>query len=466
MREQILTIGEFVKSILLLLGLSFCLYSFESLSFYQTANYAIFEQDDQFEVESYLNHMSSYGIFNYQAIPDDILYKRLDKKIQNIALELYQAYLKEFKLSEINFPRPFIILSTSEMLANIAYIENPESNTAIASNLIIMSSRYAYTDELIYAQLAHEMAHYYHRHLNKRSKTIRAYYLENHRDINIDNNFGANIPNNVQLRNDLNTIQKVGYSLYGPKNSRKMLERIEIAPYDGIKAHIMNRYPELFQIPKDANNNCIPLLQHLESMIQPNVELSKEMIAKTNTLEAKCDLTKDKAWDFLFKEILPTEIINYININPLNFLNAPNPVIVRAAEANLYVELPITSMIGLIYQQRLEIKKLVTSINWKDLQLYTVESQADVTSFQVLQQLGKADSQLSILNIELPKSTKCVEKILDETKDINPLNAISNIDAHEDACYRAYRTYKMLEHFDQSFKSKTPKDLFPLQVFN
>lgn len=410
-----------------------------AFSFYKTYHYGIFEEDDFAQAKSYLNSSRFFG--GIKILPEDAFTKIKLSQIREIANEIHKAYLELYHLDESVFPRPFVIMTQGAASYNFSYIEK---NKIMPSNLISIGSEHIVNLRIIYAILAHEMAHYLHQHPGKNYQFKRVSYSDDRENLGEHNDFGRAIPNNPELNHALHKISQFDQTFYQGRAKLSDLSTIEITKANPLMILVRLKYPKLFKDQPIRFDRCTPLVVHLKNLKKIK-GLTEEMINKTERYEKQCALTKDKPWDYLTKNLLGSNYHRRLYQAPEKYINHPNALISESAKAKVQQTLPITSAMRIIYQQRVALKELLESIDWSRLQFFSIETEADFTSFQVLNHLQKAHYQLALLELAPEVLGKCIEALADEKKPIPYFSEKKKYDMHGSLCFRAYRTIKMLE---------------------
>jgi hypothetical protein len=437
-RKNLFTRGNMKKLTALLL----LLFSNLSIAAFETKSTYIYEKHDKHKVRMFMAELSLMGITVVPIKRDSqnfAVYADLDR----VTEELYQAYLKYFKLTETKFPRPYVFLNATAISANFG---KPSNGLVKTTNLIAISSLHATDKKFIYAVLSHEMAHYYHEHTGKGVQYIRANYTDDRENLTLENNFGTDFENDENLVRKLETIQAADLMYEGGFGSTESLSKIAISDGDPVYRLIKKGFPALTSKTFSRRDSCHKLAKHIRTLkATKNLTLGK--VQRTRDYEKECKLTKNKSWDTVVKGLLTSEGLDEIRNNAVRLSYHKNPLIAYTAKGIVKKEGPITIAFRIIYESRKQLKKMITSIDWERLQFHTPESEADVTAFKVLQSIGKGATQFSFLNFMPGRAESCIESIMDEDIEVPYLNPRKHYEIHGNTCFRVFRTKKMLEAF-------------------
>lgn len=422
-----------------ILLLSLFALSSAALSFYQTEKYAIYQEHDEVIVSEFFQRLSIDSGIEIIALPRDKNFIKAYELIDKINEELHQAYLNYFNISKKEFPLPYIIISVTPISANFGHLEDDKIKS---SNLISLGLSHLKSLESIYNTLAHEMAHYYHAHTGQQVSYFNAGYSENREDLNIGNEFGTHFQENKMVKLYLDQINMANQIYEGGRGTNASLTKIRLSPSDPLFLTIKFSYPNLFS--KMTTSSCLLLQQKLVDFLNAD-EISLEEIQSIAPLEKNCEMTNQKSWDYIAKQFLPPTTLSLLEKYPHNYQRHNDPTIALNAKAILTEELPITTSLKIVYQLRSNLKEMIEIIKWDKLQFYTPESEADITSFKILNELNKAQYQLSFIELEPAKAASCIAAINDPNTEIPYLSEHRAFDIHGATCFRVYRAKRMLE---------------------
>lgn len=422
--------------------------SLKIFAYQEVEGYAIFNDNDYDEVMDFIkNNKTIKKVIS--PLSSEVLTSVSLKQLKDINTEIHKAYLEFFKLDEAHFPKPFVLISQGNNSTNVAYIKD---QTIMPSNIIAIGMEHLANHELAYTTLAHEMAHYYHKHLLEKRLFKRVSYAYNRESINVHNQFGSHIPNDPTLNELLHQINYFDLMYYRGKADLEDLASIQITDSDPIYLLIKQRYSDLFQKDGQLTPHCKSLINGIKKL-KKSTSPTRDMLAEIQKHEAGCELTENKSWDYLFYSLLDYRDLHKIVMNTEEYVDHSNPIIALAANAKINQTQPITTAIDMAIQQRRAFQEAIQNIDWDKVQFYTVESEADITGFKILNYLEKGHYQLSTLQLEPHKVSSCLEAIHDPKIRIPYLGEEKVYDFHGSLCFRAYRTIKMIEDMASYIKA-------------
>ncbi len=162
-------------------------------AFKQTENYVIFEKGDQ-EIKEYKNFLKRMGV-NIVEVPRNEYSEQQYLELDNATKQLHETYLKLYNVTAEQFPLPYVIFEMTQYSANFTAVIN---NKPYATNFITLSVNHINNEDGMWSILAHEMAHYFHKHATKKTQFVRAGYTV-HRDLTPENEYGVNFDHDPEL---------------------------------------------------------------------------------------------------------------------------------------------------------------------------------------------------------------------------------------------------------------------------
>jgi hypothetical protein len=420
----------------LFLSIAMLLTAVQASAYRESDNYVIFEEGDNEIFNSYKNFLKRQGIYLQELIRDDVSkekYALLDKAKE----QLHKTYLKYFKVSEQNYPMPYVIFEMGQYSANFSA---PTQSGYKPSNFISLSLNHISNEGGLWSILAHEMAHYYHKHAAKKSQFIKASYTEHeHRELSQENGYGMDIDNSPELAAKLDQILLAARAYEGGRGNVANLSKVRIGPNDPMIKAIAREYQGLVGSVEMA---CSAIVGRLNEIISKG-DLTTSDLNSLNPLAKSCTRSKDGEVSGILKYMYKPQIVSFLTQKPDLLLNAPGLAIREIAKSILENDHAIVTGLKAIMAYRTELKQLVESIDWDNLQFYTHENEADITAFKILNELGIAHYQLNMLEFVFNKN-KCVDSITDAEIEVEYFG-VTELDTHHSSCWRVYRTMQMLK---------------------
>jgi hypothetical protein len=418
-----------------LLSMVLLLSAVQAQAYKITENYVIFEKGDDNIVGQYKAYLRQNGIY-LQELPRNNNTKEQYARLDDAKKRLHDTYLDYFKVTKEDYPMPYVIYETGQFSANFSA---PTANGFKPSNFISLSVNHISNDDGMWTIMAHEMAHYYHRHASAQTKFVKASHSED-RELTQENGYGMDIDNEPALASKLDTILLAGRRYEGNRATVSNLSKIRIGPSDPMIRIIAQEYKNIFVSVEMA---CSAITANLNEIIAKG-DLTTFNPSDLNKLAKSCTISKNaKLIDLLKYMYNPTAAALLLSSSEqleMNKLNASTRTII---ESHKLGDHPIVTALKLVVSYRTELKNLVDSINWETLQFYTHEDEADITAFKILNELGIAHYQLTMLEFVFNKN-KCVDSITNAEIEIEYFGA-TELDTHHSSCWRVYRTLQMLK---------------------
>lgn len=406
-----------------------------------TDDYVIFESGDEKEVSELLMTVAQAGgpvIRPYVRNEDSKKYYDIvDEAVESI----HQTYLELYNVDETDFPLPYVVLSKDTSL-NMGTLFEGE---VYATNFINLGLAQISGVESIYTILAHEIAHYFHKHSALGQKYLKVSYSEN-RDTNAENGYGENIGNDPELKQKLILLDRTA-SIYASPNSRVAdLKEIKIGQNDPMFKVLFNTYKDTLFVSstEKLEEECLPAFSKLGQIYTQGLNL--ERINDLNSLIPSCTAADVIPVEEILKNIFPANELQELIANPANFADSESEILKIVARSLVVNDTPIATALKIIYGYRLDIQRMVNEINWDQLQIYTPEDEADITAFKILNKMGLAEYQLSFINLLSERAKQaCIESIKDDNVDYY---GGSEFGTHHSVCWRVNRTIKMLKDYN------------------
>lgn len=401
-------------------------------------NYVIFERGDDNIVQQYKVFLQRNGV-NLRELPRSDFSKEQYARLDYASQKLHETYLSYFNTTEEKYPKPYVIFELGQYSANFSA---PTKYGYLPSNFISLSVNHISNDDGMWSILAHEMAHYYHKHATAHTKFIRASYTEQ-RELTEDNSYGMDIENNQDLADKLDQILLSGRTYEGNRSSVANLTKVRIGSTDPMIRVIAKEYTK---VAASSEMACTAVINQLNDIIKKGELLVAEINA-LNDVAKNCSETKDGKVQDLLKYFYKPQLINFLMASPQSFLTAPSVTSREVSKSIMAKDHPIVTGLKMIAAYRTELKDLVNSIDWESLQFYTHEDEADITAFKILNELGIAHYQLNMLDFVFNKN-KCVDSINDAEVEVEYFGA-TELDTHHSSCWRVYRTMQMLNKYSK-----------------
>jgi hypothetical protein len=377
-------------------------------------------------------------------------------ELKHVADEIYQAYLSYFNMTSKEFPKPYIdIAGNFTNAANISYRMN---NRIYPTNLIVMGeSMFINKDKVTYLDsfqsiLAHEMAHYFHKHAIK-NKFISANQTAE-RVLNQENNFGEAIAHDKNLTRALNDLSKV-YKMLEPK-SKDPYEDLKIIRFGAntISQQVLKKMLSL-SFDNTASTVDQKICRQEVKIITKNIiqaqEVNLEDIDKLSKVFMRC---QQYSVALTTKQML-NKIFGKQYIDGIYHLAAQEdkqlkdiPLTHRLCVESIRLgDHPLITLIKAFYTQRAFAQALVKHINFDKVLFYSTEDEADMTAFSILDEIGLPQAQLYTFDVQWDNS-ECKEELKnfreDKITSLHHLYMTKKHNIHSPACWRYYRTEQML----------------------
>ena len=418
----------------LFLSIAMLLTAVQASAYRESENYVIFEKGDHDIFNNYKNYLKRQGVF-LQELTRDESTKEQYSRLDNATELLHETYLKYFKISEKEFPIPYVIFELGQYSANFSA---PTRSGYKPSNFISLSVNHISNDDGMWSILAHEMAHYFHKHGAKKSQFVRASYSE-HRELTHENGYGVEIENSPELAAKLDQILLAGRTYESGRASVSILSKVRIGSNDPMIKAIAREYQGLIG---SVEMVCSAIITRLNEIIAKG-DLKSSDLNSLNPLAKSCTRSKDGKVNDILRYMYNPQIVSLLTKKTELFIKAPGLTIREIAKSIKANDHAIVTGLKAIMAYRTELKQLVDSIDWDKLQFYTHENEADITAFKILNELGIAHYQLNMLEFVFNKN-KCVDSINDAEIEVEYFGG-TELDTHHSSCWRVYRTLQMLK---------------------
>ncbi|MBD65986.1 MAG: hypothetical protein CME62_12315 [Halobacteriovoraceae bacterium] len=418
----------------------------QAFAFKMTDKYVIFEPGDK-EVESFIAYLKrTYSQMGLTPLERNDFTEELFERLDEINTAIHQAYLSHFNITAEEFPKPYVVIDRGRNSANYG-VPMPDQVTqqtvTMGTNFITISFEHIKNEKALWTVLAHEIAHYYHNHIQEKN-FLRASYTH-HRELNEANGYGANIENDMRLAQALESIYMTSNAYVGRGANVDSITSMKIGTADPMLNLIVKQYSNVFTYDKTesmADLSCYGLKNRITKLAGREA-LTLQAIEDIDKLAKVCPATKFATHLEIVEKIYPMDVAYKVVQNPRQFTTDRDSNKRVIAEGILQEEHALATAFKIILNYRTELKNLVEAIQWDKLQFYTKENEADITSFKVLNAMGLAHYQISFLDLVFNKN-KCVESLENEAVEVNYFSH-TELDTHNSMCWRVYRSRQMLE---------------------
>ncbi len=406
-------------------------------------DYFVFET--QKEVNIYYHRVLGLKIFS--------IVKKLPQQRQDFFREktnqIYQTYLAQYQLTEEQFPKPYVDIVSGFHSASFS---RHVRGKVMQTNLITLGQDEIKDDpDMLVAVLAHEMAHYFHRHGSIQSKYLKA-NQETNLELTQENNYGEGIVNDAKLQTQLNYLDKMHYYLE-PKSSNYLadLPKIRITP-KSVPDQILNfltDYEFSTQAYTVDQKICRSEVKTILHNIRKASSFTYNDIQELSYTLKRCELYRIGSTQEIFSHFYAKENYKHLFENTKQKAQDPEHANYLTAKSIINKDHPLTVMLTHFYSQRKAVKKALEQIQFDKLIFFSKENQADITSFGILESLNLEYTILKTHQFHSQADESCEELSQEFSISQQRKNSFyygdSFFNSHNAQCWRYYRAKTMQE---------------------